>query len=212
MTQLPPAGSFDQQSPPPHGPAPYSASAIAGFVLSLLGCLGVTAVLGLIFAVVGLVTTRGGARRGAGLAIAAIPISIITGLISVVVVILAWQGIQTMRIALNLPGVYTVNGSVSPEAIEELRGVFTDSFNAEVSGEKLGTWFESVQTEHGVLTELKPNGQPKTIPGTDRLTYSLTGKFVSGPQNVDVIMLVAPPFSFQIDDIVVAGKSPRPSH
>lgn len=218
MTQPPPTGSYEPHSAPPsdaeplQGPPPYSASAIAAFVLSLLGCLGVTAVLGLIFAVVGLLTTRGGARRGAGFAIAAIPISIVTGLMAFVLVAVAWQGVQTTKIALDLPAVYDVDGGIAPDALAKLRGVFTESFNAEVSAEKLAAWFESIRTEYGVLVELQANGKLTPIPNTDRWTYRMTGKFVSGTQSVEVIMRVVPPFAFQIDDVVVAGASPRPSH
>ena len=67
-------------------PVRWSAAAVAGFVLSLVGCLIVTAPLGLILGIVGIVTTRGGRRRGMGLAIAAIPISLLTGVFSLIVV------------------------------------------------------------------------------------------------------------------------------
>ena len=69
---VPPPGMAmpDARSDPP----PWSAAAIGAFVLSLLGFIGITAVLGLIFSIVGIVATRRGRRRGMGLAIAAIPI------------------------------------------------------------------------------------------------------------------------------------------
>ena len=63
--------------------SPWSVAAIAGLVLSLLGCSLIGAVLGLILGIVGITRTRGGRRRGMGLAIAAIPISLGTGLIGV---------------------------------------------------------------------------------------------------------------------------------
>ena len=65
-------------------PKSWSALAISGFVLSLVGCLGITAALGLVFGIAGILATRGRRKRGFGLAVAAIPISMLTGALSVV--------------------------------------------------------------------------------------------------------------------------------
>ena len=197
---------------PPVGPAPFSAAAIAALVLSLLGCLGITAVLGFVLAIVGILRTSGGARRGRGLAIAALPVSLVTGAVSVVVIALAWSGIQSMEVAMRLPDVYGVEGKVSPAYLDEFRGVCTDSFNAEVTADQLSSWFDEVRSKHGALVELKGPGTTAPVPKTDRVRYVMNGKFVSGTQTVELIMRIVPPVSYKIDDIVIADSSPRPSH
>ncbi len=218
MTQPPPTGPYEQPPALPHGaatavgPAPYSAAAIAALVLSLLGCLGFTAVLGLIFGVVGIVKTRGGVRRGAGLAIAAIPISIVTGLMSVAALMLFGALGNAMLVAMTLPDMYDVDGNVSAESLATFRGACTESFNAEVTADQLTAWFQSARAEHGALIELIPGGQPNSIPGTDRLVYPIRGKFVSGIQDIEITLRILPPISIKIDDITIAASSPRPSH
>lgn len=82
---------FDDQPPPPYpqdafegemmptGPAPMSGMAVAGFVSSVIVCCPVLSpLLGLIFSLVGLSQTKGGVRRGRGLAIAGLIISIVS--------------------------------------------------------------------------------------------------------------------------------------
>ena len=42
----------------PAGPPPYSGSAIAGFVCSIIGCLGITAIAGFILGIMGILSTK----------------------------------------------------------------------------------------------------------------------------------------------------------
>ena len=73
----PPQDAFDAEMTPT-GPAPMSVMAIVGFVSSLMICCPVLSpLLGLIFSLVGLSQTKGGARRGRGLAIAGLIIALI---------------------------------------------------------------------------------------------------------------------------------------
>jgi len=69
-----------------HQPPRWSALAITAFVLSFIGFLGFTAILAIIFGAVGIWVTRAGCRRGMGLAIAAIPIALVTGLFGLALV------------------------------------------------------------------------------------------------------------------------------
>lgn len=62
----------------PTGPAPLSGMAVAGFVSSVTICCPVfSPLLGLIFSTIGLMQTRQGMRRGRGLAIAGLIISLL---------------------------------------------------------------------------------------------------------------------------------------
>jgi len=215
MSQMPPPGSYGQlpgQPPPgyaPTRPPPYSAAAIAGFVLSLLGCLGVTAVLGLIFGIVGIVTTRGRARRGFGLAVAALPISLVMGLGSVIGVLGIYAFGQVMTVVAMLPSLYDVNGNVVAETVAVFRGACTEEFQTEVSETQLAAWFQTARAEYGSLVELKKIDQPKKVPGTNRMTIRMTGKFVSGEHDIVVSLRTSRMGAIAIDDIEVAGSSPR---
>lgn len=82
-----PAPGYPQA--PTYAPVqPYSAMAIAGFVLSLLS----VSVVGLILSVLGLKDTNGGAKRGRGLAIAGIVLGALGVLWQVVLFIALFAG------------------------------------------------------------------------------------------------------------------------
>jgi len=217
MSQMPPPDPYGQmpgQPSPgfvPNRPPPFSAAAIAGFVLSLLGCLGVTAVLGLIFGIVGIFTTRGGARRGFGLAVAALPISLVMGLFSLVVVFAMVAFGTAFQVLTTLPNLYDVNGNVVAGTVAVVRDACTDDFKAAVSEAQLAAWFQSVKDEHGSLTDLTPVPGAAKVPGTDRMTIRARGKFVDGEHDVAMTLQKVSPFSIKIDDIEIAGSSPRGS-
>jgi hypothetical protein len=80
------SGSPGPQGPPPAPSNPsFDGFSIAGFVLSIPGC----ALFGLIFSIIGIVRTKGGAYRGRGLAIAGLIISILWMLFWIVLWILS---------------------------------------------------------------------------------------------------------------------------
>ena len=77
MTQVP---AHFETNPSPVDPAevpPFSLAAITSLVFSLLFCIPGLAVLGLLCGVVGIFTTSGGARRGRGMAITGVVLSVL---------------------------------------------------------------------------------------------------------------------------------------
>ena len=91
--QAPAGGQWAGWAPP--APSLYGTNgfAIAGFVLGLLGFVGITAILGIVFGSVGLSRIRGTAQGGKGLAIAGIVLgSCWLGLFVVLIVIGAVVG------------------------------------------------------------------------------------------------------------------------
>ncbi len=65
----------------------FSAFAIMGFVLSFLGLFSI---VGLVFSIIGILQTRDNKKRGRGLAIAGLIISIIVFIISVIAWVLSF--------------------------------------------------------------------------------------------------------------------------
>ncbi len=190
------------------GPAPWSALAIAGFVMSLLGFLGFTAILGIIFGIVGILVTRGRRRRGRGLAIAAIPISLVTGAISIVLVLsIIFMG-RVMRLPEELKHAFAADVSAGAPP---LRALATDDFNAAVSDEALRAWLSSVFADHGTLIDLQRDLARWLEPLPDgRLGINLAGKFVNGAATVRVTYSSMRPTGF--DNIEVGGSSPLGSN
>ena len=186
---------------------PWSAAAITGFVLSLLGCVGITALLGFIFGIIGVVRTKEGQRRGLGLAIAAIPISLITGAISVLIgfsLLVLWQmGPQFARLGEALE-------SSDPAAtVTAIRTFSSDSFNQAVSDEDLRNWLDQVRTAHGKLVEPGRPAAPPTETEDGGIRFSQQAKFVNGTASVTIELKRDGLLSFQIDDFAVDGVSPR---
>ena len=214
MTQFP---------PPPDGPAtpqvpgyatpgvqrpPWSAAAIAGFVLSLLGCTGIGAVLGLIFGIIGIVRTHGGQRRGLGFAIAALPISLALGALSILIWVLVMLSAQGVKLMAQLPEMFAAPPA---EAAETLREFCSDDFNENVSSEQLQAWFGTVTATHGRFVEMMPDTSGGMTPGVAEMSF--VGKFVNGQANIKVTFseTEAAQFRVVVDDIEVDGLSPRDS-
>jgi len=191
------------------GQAPWSAAAIAGFVLSLLGCLGVTALLGLVLGIVGIVRTRGGQRRGMGLAVAALPISVVTGLISVFVVLSTVLVGSTMAVAMKLPTVFEQGTPEAETALSALRAHCSEGFNAAVNPEQFDTWLAQVSAKHGKLMGFE--GRPTRVPpdpGSNEWGLAFEGKFVDGPASVH-FSFIQDGFRPKIVDLSVDGFSVR---
>lgn len=186
-------------------PPPWSVSSIVGFVLSLLGC---SAPLGFFLGIVGIVRTRGGQRRGRGLAIAAIPISLVTGAVAVLLAfglfVLGAVGV----IASQLPMLLSADVETSKDAVFLLREVASDDFNASVNDEKLQAWLQQVATKHGRLVTI---GGPSPVPssaGSDGVGFDIEGKFINGRTSI-LIRLSKQGWRYAIEDIAVDGVSPR---
>lgn len=206
FTQAPPS------TPVRHGPAPWSASAIAGFVCSLLGCLGITAVAGLILGVVGLFATSGGKRRGFGFAVAAIPLSLLSGIASGFLLLTILVGRQIVAAPERVESAL-VDYARDPEATAEaFRGFMSDEFNEAVSDQQLAQWLAEVNSEHGTLSEILVD--PKTLGiskgATGRVVQGARAKFVNDTVPIEIIF--APHSGFgglKISDISIDGSSPR---
>ena len=186
-------------------PPPWSVSSIVGFVLSLLGC---SAPLGFILGIVGIVRTSGGRRRGRGLAIAAIPISLVTGvlafLVSVGLVLMGALGV----ILAEIPTLLSGDAEASKNAVFLLREAASDDFNASVSDEQLQAWLQQVAAKHGRLVTI---GSPRPVPGSagsNEIGLDVEGKFVNGRTSI-LIRLRKQGWRYAIEDLAVDGVSPR---
>lgn len=189
------------------GPPPWSASAIGAFVLSLLGWIGITAILALIFGVVGIFATSDGKRRGRGLAIAAIPISVVTGAVAVVVVLLAIVSLRMVEVPKKLESVF-VSGDIAAQT-SRLRMFAGDKFNQSVSDETLQAWLAGVREQHGTMTGLTLNlatAFSDADDGSPRL--SAKGKFVNGEATVRLTFAAEDLWNAKLADVEVDGVSP----
>ena len=219
MTQFQPPPFPPQQrqygSPGSYGPpglAPWSIAAIGGFVLSLLGFLGVTAVLGLIFGVVGIITTGDGRRRGRGLAIAAIPISVVTGAFSVLLVAGIFLATRAAELPLKLQSALAADSSSLSSAADTLRELGSAKFNDEVSAEAMQAWLKQINAKHGKLTSAKLDTDRMMSWRPDgAMCLNVSGKFVNGPVLIQLVFSKEKAWSLRIDDIDIGGSSPRGS-
>jgi hypothetical protein len=204
---------------PPPGPyVPWSGAAVAGFVLSWLGCTIVGGVLGLILAIVALFDTGGGRRRGRGLAIAAIPISLLTGGLSVCLALILFNVFQVLHTYPDklMPVLGPQAGDVSVAAAS-LRALADDSFNRRVAGGKLEAWLGRVLEKHGTLVghkveisnprwvERKPSYSSED---SNEWLVTTTGKFVNGETNIKLTIDISDLFKPQLMDIEIDGDSP----
>ncbi len=194
--------------PPAYQLPPWSAAAIAGFVLSLIGCVGITAPFGLIFGIIGTVTTSGGRRRGRGLAIAAIPISIVMGIVSLLIAAAMLVGLGFAALVAELAPALEADLDGMGRAVAALRAMGSDDFNSDVNDQELQSWLEEVGGKHGKLVEIvqfTPVPQT-TSPGLTML--NLDAKFVNGRTNITLLLRIDG-WKPKLDDIQVDGSSPR---
>ena len=188
-------------------PKRWSAAAIAGFVLSLLGCVGITAILGFVFGIIGIVNTKNGQRRGLGFAIAAIPISLLTAVLSVLL------GLGIIM-ALSLGPLFgeladALESSEAVNAAAAVRSICSDSFKEDVDEEALKAWFAQIRDTHGNFVELQATSAPPAKTAKGNLRFSQTVKFVNGSVSFTVELVRDGLVGFKIDDFAVDGVSPR---
>jgi len=198
-------------TPIPERP-PWSAAAITGFVLSWLGCTIIGAVLGLILGIVGITRTTRGRRRGLGLAIAAIPISLLTAVLGVAMGFGFLMATQAAVLTAQLPTAFRADAAGMSESVEALRGLCSDDFNESVNAVQLEGWLVQVAEDHGRLVEIlsPPMGGSPPGPGGESI-LDLPVKFVNGRANVRITISrqEISKFRIAIDDIEVDGSSPR---
>jgi hypothetical protein len=187
----------------------WSALAITAFVMSLLGFLGFTAILGIILGIAGIVAARGGRKRGMGLAIAAIPISLVTGVLSLLLLFSLVVVMRYAEIPSTLSPALKADDPSGTEAIAAIRSLAGSSFNQDVPDAQLAAWLQKVRETHGRLVDLDPDQTMPYTQSADSSTFNFDGKFVNGPAPVRITLRPEGIWSMKFDDIDIGGLSPR---
>jgi hypothetical protein len=204
---VPGFAAFDQP------PAPYSAAAIAGFVFSLLICIPVLGgILGLVFGLVGLGSTAGGRRRGRGLAIAAIPLSLLTGFVSGLFAYAVWSaGRDLITMVDQIEPIFQANDAALDDAVETVLAMTTPEFQQEAGPEDFRKWLEDVEAKHGKLVEMTTDRNMPPERTGDKLVLIVPAKFVKGSASIRVTLKGTGPLRIRqlIDDLSVGDSSPR---
>lgn len=193
-------------------PAPWSALAITAFVMSLLGFLGFTAILGIILGIVGIIVTSGGRRRGMGLAIASIPISLVTGAISAFIIIGIVFFARGAEFIKKIEPVFSASAGSMHEAATALHDLGSTSFQEAVDADRLEVWLREIGKKHGKLTTVKlDQTNPVAKNPSGEAVLNIDGKFVNGPATIRLTFTKENIWTPRIDDIEVSGSSPRAS-
>lgn len=211
----PPVGTHGPGGFVQRGPAPMSGVSVAAFVFSWLVCLPVVnAVVGIILAIVGLVQTRDGARRGRGLAIAAIPISIVTG-IGGAIVLAAFYFAGGLLVQIGTFTMELDQAAGDPAAVARvIYDRCSADFTAAVSRERFEAWWVERVGPRGTFQTVEASGKDPMKRG-DAMVFELIGKFQSG--NVPIEISIQAPesgakilrgFKLVIEDIKFDGVSP----
>jgi hypothetical protein len=195
----------------PYGPPKWSALAVGAFVCALLGFLGFTAVLGVLFGIAGIAVTRKGERRGLGLAVAAIPISVLTGAIGMFVV----YGMLTAASMYNATAALerALAGPSDQIAVESVAiyDVASETFRKDVSSQGLVQWLQGVSARHGNLVSLEPDPAVRTITsGPGGTVWNMRGKFTNGPVLVRITFAPETLLDWRVVNIEVDGVAVRP--
>jgi len=214
MSQIPQQSDAPGQSPyayggesTTYGPASWSAMAIVAFAFSFIFCIPVFPLVGIILAVVGIIATSNGQRRGRGLAIAAIPISLVSFVVGGMLYGLIYVSyLQTMTIATATEALFQADSDELATATDAMLQLTTQDFQDSVSSEKLIGWVDGIQSKHGKLT----SAQMAT--SGDRGTLFFEAKFVNGNAGIRLVLgqgMGSLERLITIDDIEVGGSSPR---
>lgn len=188
-------------------PPPRSVAAVAAFVCSLLGCLGITAVAGLILGIVGIVQTAGGKRRGLGLAIAAIPISCVTSVIFLVLLastLATWGLFHAQGLAGKVlkADAATAAKLIAEKASPELRAAANES--------RTGAWLSAVRARHGTFVGMgAADFAPPVTENPKVQVFPFTGKFVNGTAPVTISVSISLKDIYKLEDLAVDGVSLR---
>jgi hypothetical protein len=220
MSQFPPQPPEDQPAGGAPGlaafdqpPAPYSGAAIAGFVFSLLICIPVLGgILGLVFGLMGLGSTAGGRRRGRGLAIAAIPLSLLTGLASGLFVYATVNVLgDLLTMGRQIEPIFQANDAALDDAVEAVLAMTTPEFQHEISPQDFRQWLQDIEAEHGKLVEVTPDRNMPAENAGEKVVLVLPARFVKGPATIRVTLkrVGFPSFRVLIDDLSVGDSSPR---
>ncbi len=180
----PQQNAFDAEMMPT-GPAPMSAMAVTGFVSSLIVCCPVLSpLLGLIFSFIGLSQTKGGARRGRGLAIAGL-------IISIAVIPLQGWGIPTVIerakgvILIAVATTAFQSGDIDT-GIAAWYDLASDDLKSAMTEDDFAAWVNAEFKKHGGLQSLQllVNQQGPTSPDGERTQLQWRAQFPS--ETVDI--------------------------
>ncbi len=193
------------------GPPRWSALAITAFVLSLIGFLGFTAILGIILGIAGIAVTRGGRRRGMGLAISAIPISVVTGALGAVVVYGGFTFWHMYKTSEKLVPVLSASSDKSAEGAEAILALSSESFRSDAGKDRIEQWVREVNRKHGSLTRFERDLDTNLITANSagKAVLNIRGKFTNGPALMRITFSSDSLLDPRIDDIDVDGLSPR---
>ncbi|MCZ6651478.1 MAG: DUF4190 domain-containing protein [Planctomycetota bacterium] len=188
---------FDDPQPPapqqdafdaemmPAGSAPMSIMAVVGFVSSLMVCCPVLSpLLGLIFSLVGLSQTKGGVRRGRGLAIAGLIISI---------VVIPLQGLGIPMVTERVMGLVRIGiasnafqaGDIDA-GIAAWYDLASPDLKSAVTEDEFEAWINAEFKKHGGLQslQLSPNQTGSPSPDGGRAQIQWRAQFPS--ETIDV--------------------------
>jgi hypothetical protein len=198
----------------PRRRVPWSKSAIAGFVCSLFGCLGITAVAGLILGIIGIANTTGGRRQGRGLAIAAIPISLLLGVLSIIGYLILAMGATLNTIPDRLEAALQPEAFASGEATQIIRQLASSGFNESVTDAELNEWYAAITAKHGRLVKIliAEDGSFLQRAPDNAWRVALKGRFVNGTVDIFVPLKSEGRFGpIRMGNIEIDGLSPRAS-
>ncbi len=188
---------FDDPQPPaprqdafeaemmPTGPAPMSIMAVTGFVSSLIVCCPVLSpLLGLIFSLLGLSQTKGGMRRGRGLAIAGLIISI---------VVIPLQGLGIPMVTERVMGLVRIGiasnafqaGDIDA-GIAAWYDLASPDLKSAVTEDEFEAWINAEFKKHGGLQSLQliTNQQGSLSPDGERTRLPWRAQFPSETMDV----------------------------
>ncbi len=164
---------------------PWSKAAVVGFGASFSGCTVVGALIGLVLGIVGILKTGDGTRRGRGLAIAAIPISLLTGLMGGYAAFGTYAYFKMSNIANKIPA--AVNGGDVTTAANQIRELASAEFKEQVPVGDVERWVTSVRETHGKFVSMVPDPSDAAGPTQSGMVYlNYEGKFVSGDASVRI--------------------------
>ncbi len=176
--------AFDAEMTPT-GPAPMSAMAITGFVSSLIVCCPVLSpLLGLIFSLVGLSQTKGGVRRGRGLAIAGLIISIVAiPLQGLAILMITGPAGSWIRIGIAST---SFQAGDTDAGISVWYDMASYDLNSAMTEDEFAAWINAEFKKHGGLKSLQLNPNQQGSPSADGNSVELQWRAQFPSETVDI--------------------------
>ncbi len=202
-----PSGSYEGRGGRSGAQRPWSVAAIVAFVASLLGFLGVTAIVGLVSGILGIVRTAGGQRRGLGLAIAAIPISCITGLLFLGVGAVVFAGIALSKAGEQAARILKADAA---GALAVVQSVGSEELRAAINEKEVGEWLAAVRERHGTFSGIVPESVDPQETDSDTIqTVQFMAKFAKGQVPLGISFSLKFDGWYRLEDLSIDGMSLR---